>query len=123
MRLLLMIGLGSFIGGASRYLVTLAIQNKFLSTYPFGTFAVNVIGCFLIGIVYGLSEKGNVNVEWRLFLATGILGGFTTFSSFSNETVSMLRDAQYWQAFFYVASSIIIGLAATFGGISLIKYL
>ena len=123
MKILLMIGLGSFIGGASRYLVTLAIQNKFLSTYPFGTFAVNVIGCFLIGIVYGLSEKGNINVEWRLFLATGILGGFTTFSSFSNETVSMLRDAQYWQAFSYVASSVIIGLAATFGGILLLKYL
>ena len=123
MKIVLMIGLGSFIGGASRYLVTLAIQNKFLSTYPFGTFAVNVIGCFLIGIVYGLSEKGNINVEWRLFLATGILGGFTTFSSFSNETVSMLRDAQYWQAFSYVASSAIIGLAATFGGILLLKYL
>lgn len=118
-----MIGLGSFIGGASRYLVTLAIQNKILSTYPFGTFGVNIIGCFLIGIVYGLSEKGNINVEWRLFLATGILGGFTTFSSFSNETVSMLRDAQYWQALSYVALSVIIGLAATFGGISLIKYL
>ena len=118
-----MIGLGSFIGGASRYLVTLGIQNKFLSTYPFGTLAVNIIGCFLIGIVYGLSEKGNINMEWRLFLATGILGGFTTFSSFSNETVSMLRDAQYWQAFSYVASSVIIGLAATFGGILIIKYL
>ena len=118
-----MIGLGSFIGGASRYLVTLAIQNKFLSTYPFGTLAVNIIGCFLIGLVYGLSEKGNINVEWRLFLATGILGGFTTFSSFSNETVSMLRDAQYWQAFSYIASSVIIGLAATFAGILLIKYL
>jgi CrcB protein len=123
MKIVLMIGLGSFIGGASRYLVTLAIQNKFLSTYPYGTFAVNIIGCFLIGVVYGLSERGNINVEWRLFLATGILGGFTTFSSFSNETVSMLRDAQYWQAFSYIATSIIIGLAATFGGISLIKYL
>ena len=123
MKILLMIGLGSFIGGTSRYLVTLAIQNKFLSTYPFGTLAVNIIGCFLIGLVYGLSEKGNINVEWRLFLATGILGGFTTFSSFSNETVSMLRDAQYWQAFSYIASSVIIGLAATFAGILLIKYL
>ena len=123
MKIVLMIGLGSFIGGMSRYLVTLLIQNKFLSTFPYGTLGVNIIGCFLIGVVYALSERGNINMEWRLFLATGILGGFTTFSSFSNETVSLLRDAQYWQAFSYIAFSIIIGLAATFGGIVLIKYL
>ena len=123
MKILLAIGLGSFIGGVSRYLLTVFIQNKFLSTFPFGTLAVNIIGCFLIGIIYGLSDKGNVHAEWRLFLATGIMGGFTTFSSFSNETVSMMRDAQYWQAFSYVGISVIIGLAATFGGISLIKYL
>ncbi|HEY5465345.1 MAG TPA: fluoride efflux transporter CrcB [Hanamia sp.] len=123
MRILLTIGLGSFIGGIARYLITLLIQNKFISTFPYGTLVVNITGCFLIGLVYGLSEKGNINVEWRLFLATGILGGFTTFSSFSNETVSMLRDAQYLQAFSYIGFSVIIGLAATFGGISLIKYL
>jgi CrcB protein len=64
-----------------------------------------------------------MSAEWRIFLATGIMGGFTTFSSFSNETVSMLRDAQYWPAFSYIALSVIIGLAATFGGISFIKYL
>lgn len=123
MKILLAIGLGSFLGGISRYLITLLIQNKFLSTFPYGTLAVNIIGCFLIGIVYGLNAKGNINVEWRLFLATGFLGGFTTFSSFSNETVSLLRDAQYWHAFSYVGISVLIGLAATFGGISLMKYL
>jgi CrcB protein len=84
--------------------------------------AVNIIGCFLIGAIYGLSERGNWNPEWRIFLATGIMGGFTTFSSFSNETVSMLRDAEYWAAFSYIAFSVVIGLAATFLGISLIKY-
>lgn len=123
MKLLLVVGVGSFIGGMSRYLVSLFVQNKFLSTFPYGTLVVNIAGCFLIGIVYALSEKGNVNAEWRLFLITGFLGGFTTFSSFSNETVSMLRDAQYWQALSYIGISIIVGLAATFGGISLIKYL
>ena len=123
MKILLAIGFGSFLGGISRYLLTLIIQNKFLSTFPYGTFGVNIIGCFFIGIVYGLSARGNINVEWRLFLATGFLGGFTTFSSFSNDTVSLLRDAQYWQAFAYIALSVLIGLVATFGGISLIKYL
>ena len=123
MKLILAVGLGSFIGVISRYLVTLFIQNKFLSTFPYGTMFVNILGCFLIGVIYALSDKGNVSPVWRLFLATGIMGGFTTFSSFSNETISMLRDAEYVPAFSYVAFSIIIGLAATFGGISLIKYL
>ena len=123
MKLILAVGFGSFIGGISRYLVTLFIQNKFLSTFPYGTMFVNILGCFLIGVIYALSDKGNVSPVWRLFLATGIMGGFTTFSSFSNETISMLRDAEYVPAFSYVAFSIIIGLAATFGGISLIKYL
>lgn len=123
MKIVLFVGLGSFIGGISRYVVSLFIQNKFLSTFPYGTLAVNIIGCFLIGIIYGFSERGNMNAEWRIFLATGIMGGFTTFSSFSNETVSMLRDAQYLQAFSYIFFSVIIGLAVTFAGISLIKYL
>ncbi len=123
MKILLLVGVGSFIGGVSRYLMTLFVQNKFFSTFPYGTLAVNIIGCFLIGVIFSFSEKGNWNPEWRIFLATGIMGGFTTFSSFSNETVSMLRDAEYWPACCYILLSVFIGLAATFTGISLIKYL
>jgi fluoride exporter len=121
MKLILMIGIGGFIGTIFRYIISIGIQNKFLSSYPFGTFTVNIIGCFLIGIIYALSDRGNISVEWRLFIATGILGGFTTFSSFSNETVSMLRDAQYGFALLYVLSSVTIGILATFAGIFLIK--
>ena len=121
MKLLLIVGIGGFIGSISRYFVTLFVQNKFLSTFPFGTLSVNIAGCFLIGLVYALSEKVNIAAEWRLFLITGMLGGFTTFSSFSNETVSMLRDAQYGFAILYVSCSVIIGLLATLGGIFLIK--
>jgi CrcB protein len=123
MKIILVIGLGSFIGGISRYLLSRLIQSKFLSSFPYGTLGVNIIGCFLIGIVFGLSDRGNISLEWRLFLATGILGGFTTFSAFSNETVSLLRDGQVWHAFSYVGCSVIIGLLATFSGISLIKFL
>lgn len=121
MKLILIIGIGGFIGTIFRYIISIGIQNKFLSSYPFGTFTVNIIGCFLIGIIYALSDRGNISVEWRLFIATGILGGFTTFSSFSNETVSMLRDAQYGFALLYVLSSVTIGILATFAGIFLIK--
>jgi fluoride exporter len=121
MKLILMIGIGGFIGTVCRYLLSLFVQNKFLSTFPFGTMSVNIIGCFLIGIIYALSDRGNISVEWRLFIATGILGGFTTFSSFSNETVGMLRDSQYGYAILYVLSTVIIGILATFAGIFLIK--
>lgn len=123
MKIILAIGLGSCLGGISRYLLSQFIQNKFLSTYPFGTLAVNIIGCFLIGIIFGLSERGNFTMIWRLFLVTGFLGGFTTFSSFSNETVALLRDGEIWHAFSYIMSSVVIGLIATFSGISLIKLL
>lgn len=123
MKMLLIIGTGSFIGGTFRYLLSQFIQTKFLSTFPFGTLSVNIIGCFLIGLVFGLADRGNLTQEWRLFLATGLIGGFTTFSAFSNETVSMLRDGQLWYSLAYIISSIVFGLTATFVGISIIKLL
>lgn len=122
MRLLILIGVGSFIGGILRYLAAQWVQYRFLSAFPFGTLAVNTIGCFAIGVVFGLSERTNMGTEWRLFLATGICGGFTTFSAFSNETFSLLRAGQYGYALVYIALSIIFGLLATFTGFSLIKF-
>ena len=121
MKIILAIGAGSFIGGVFRYLLSQFIQGRFLTAFPLGTLGVNIIGCFLIGLVFGLADRGNLTQEWRLFLATGILGGFTTFSAFSNETVGMLRDGQLIHAGAYVISSVLFGLAATFLGISLTK--
>ena len=121
MKLILAIGTGSFIGGVLRYLLSQFIHAKTLSTFPFGTLTVNILGCFLIGMVFGFSDKGNITPEWRLFLATGILGGFTTFSAFSNETVGMLREGQLWYATAYISSSVIVGLLATFIGIAISK--
>lgn len=123
MKLILAIGSGSFIGGVLRYLISLAVQERILSTFPYGTMTVNMVGCFLIGVVFGLSDRGNMTQEWRLFLATGVMGGFTTFSAFSNETVNMLRDGQLVYALIYVAGSILLGITATFLGISIIKFL
>jgi CrcB protein len=123
MRILLLIGAGSFIGGVLRFLVSQLIQNKFLSSFPFGTLGVNMLGCFAIGLVFGFSEKANMAVEWRLFFATGICGGFTTFSAFTNETMGLLRDGQLGYAFLYMGASVIMGLLATFIGFSMIKLL
>ncbi len=122
MKLVLLVGVGSFIGGTLRYLATQFIQNKFLSSFPYGTLGVNIAGCFLIGLVFGLSEKTNLPAEWRLFLAAGFCGGFTTFSAFSNETLALLRDGQFWSAALYVSASVFFGLLATFAGITLFKF-
>jgi CrcB protein len=121
MQAMLIIGAGGFIGSVSRYLLSHLIQDRFFSSFPFGTLSVNIVGCFLIGLVFGLSERSNLSSEWRLFLATGIIGGFTTFSAFSLETVSLLRDAQYFHALGYVAMSVLLGVAATFFGILVLK--
>ena len=123
MKIIALIGIGSFIGGIFRYLLSQSVQSKFLSAYPFGTLTVNIIGCLAIGIVFGLSEKFNFSPEWRLFLATGICGGFTTFSTFSFETMAMLRDGQYLYSFLYIGSSVFFGLIAVYLGILLLKLL
>jgi CrcB protein len=121
MRTLLIIGTGGFIGSIFRYLVSKSVQEKFTTAFPFGTLSVNILGCFLIGVVLSWSERGGLNADWRMFLATGICGGFTTFSAFSNETLALMRDGQWIYAGVYIAFSIITGLAATFTGYSLLK--
>ncbi len=121
MKLLLAIGLGSFIGGILRYLLSLVIQAKTMAVFPYGTLAVNVIGCLLIGLVFGVAEKGSMSTEWKLFLATGLLGGFTTFSAFSLETINMIRLGHHFCAGVYVTSSIVVGLLATIAGVVAVR--
>lgn len=121
MKIILGIGIGSFIGGVLRYLFSQFVQAKFLLTFPFGTLTVNITGCFLIGLVFGLADRGNLTQEWRLFLATGLVGGFTTFSAFSAETVGLLRAGQLWYATVYTLATVVIGLLATSIGIIIIK--
>ncbi len=121
MKILLLIGTGSFIGGVFRYSLSQFIQTKLLSTFPFGTLGVNITGCFIIGLVFALSEQTNMTSELRLFLATGICGGFTTFSAFSNETYILLRSGQLGYAIVYITASVVLGVLATLIGYALIK--
>ena len=114
---ILFIGIGSFVGGICRYLLSKGIQNRYAEHFPLGTLTVNIIGCLLIGVVFGLAEKGNLTDEWKLFLTTGILGGFTTFSAFSVETIELLRTGHLAYALTYVSASVVIGLLATYLGL------
>jgi len=117
LKTLLIIGSGSFIGGVARYIVSRFIQNGVISSFPFGTIVVNIIGCFLIGLIYGISERGNMmNAEWRIFLTVGFCGGFTTFSTFAYENVSLLRDGNFFLFALYTSLSVFLGLLATYLG-------
>ena len=122
MRIILLVGSGSFIGGILRYFSSLYIQQKLPQTFPFATLGVNIVGCFLIGILFALTERSNISLEARLFFATGICGGFTTFSAFSQETFYLLRSGQFAYATIYVMASILVGLIATFAGFSALKF-
>jgi len=122
MKLALIIGIGSFIGGFSRYLLSLLIQAKTASPFPLHTLIINIIGCFLIGIVFGFFDKGQISEEWKLFLATGILGGFTTFSAFSIETLTLFREGYVVYALVYIFASVFLGLLLTHLAYSMAKH-
>jgi CrcB protein len=117
LKLLMLIGTGSFIGGVLRYLVSRSVQNTFISSFPYGTFTVNVIGCFLIGLIYGFSERGSIlSPDLRLFLTVGFCGGFTTFSTFANESLSLLRDGDIFHFALYSGLSVFAGILVTYLG-------
>ena len=119
---ILLVGFGGFIGSVARYLLSGATTKWFTNSFPAGTFIVNVTGCLLIGIIYGVASRfGWMTQEWKLFLATGICGGFTTFSSFAYEGFRLIETSEYWTFASYTLLSLIFCLLAVFFGISLSK--
>lgn len=121
-RTLLAVGIGSFIGGIARYLTQLYFYQKLPSTFPFGTFIVNITGCFIIGMIYAASAKGNLlSPQWRIFLATGFCGGFTTFSTFAYENVSLLNSGAFFYSALYTGLSVVLGLFAAFLGAFIVQ--
>ena len=110
-RNIIAVGAGSFIGGIARYLVALAMKG-ISKGFPWATLLVNLLGCLIIGLLWGfLSRNASESTSWGLFLTVGLCGGFTTFSTFSKEALTMLQTGQIWGFASYITLSILAGIA------------
>jgi CrcB protein len=120
---LLVIAAGGAVGTVLRYLVSGFAQRLGGVTFPWGTLVVNLTGCYVIGFVWELFDRSAVSPNTRLMVLVGVLGGYTTFSSFGIETFNMLRDGEYKMAVYNVLASNILGIALVFLGFVSSRYL
>lgn len=114
----MLVGTGGFIGAILRYGLSGFVQGSTpMSTFPWGTLAVNLLGCLMIGLIAGLVESRQLlTPEVRMFALIGVLGGFTTFSTFGYEAIALMRDSEYLRAFAYVGIHVFAGLALVWTG-------
>lgn len=117
---MLWIGLGGGIGSVLRYAASLCILNFFHGQSLWGTFIVNILGCFLAGLLCSVCGA-NLNPAWRLFLIVGFCGGFTTFSTFAVENVGLWQAAAYFKTALYAACSVVVGFAAAWAGVAVAR--
>jgi fluoride exporter len=125
MRLVLLIALGSALGGVARYWLSGVVASHVGELFPWGTLAVNVLGSALIGLLAGLSDSARMplSADVRGFLMVGVMGGFTTFSSFSLQTLQRLQDGDWWRAGANVVASVVLCLLAAWAGYALARAL
>jgi fluoride exporter len=108
---------GAGLGGLARFVASGWVMAKYGGRFPLGTFVINVTGSFLIGMLMTLfTERWQPHPNWRLFLVVGILGGYTTFSSFEYETFQAMRDGARWMGMLYVTGSVVLGYAGVWLG-------
>ena len=122
MRTVWAIALGAAVGGVARYYLSTAVQHRLGATFPWGTLLINVSGSLLLGFIirYALATP-SMSLELRALLTTGFCGGYTTFSTFSYETMALLEDGEWARAGVYITASVILSLIATFLGLALAR--
>lgn len=122
LKTLVYIGVGSCFGGVARYLLSQLIREKVGAAFPWGTFVVNVLGCFIIGVIYGMIDRGYpMSNEMRAFLTVGFCGGFTTFSTFVYETHQLLSTSGLLLMAVYAGISFAAGLICAYMGQMLVR--
>ncbi|WP_137043366.1 fluoride efflux transporter CrcB [Pseudolabrys sp. FHR47] len=120
----LMVFIGGGIGAALRHGVNLGTARLFGTSFPYGTLTVNIVGCLVMGLLTGyFAFKGDVGQHWRLFMTTGILGGFTTFSAFSLDVALLYERGEIGLAATYILASVVVSLVAVFAGLALMRSL
>jgi CrcB protein len=111
---------GAELGGLTRYALGTWIMARSGGRFPLGTFLINISGSFFIGLLMTLlTERLQPHPDWRLFLVVGVLGGYTTFSSFEYETLQAVRDGERWMGLFYVPGGVLLGRVAVWLGAAL----
>lgn len=119
-----LIGMGGFVGANLRYLVQRGAAALWGASFPYGTLIANVTGSFILGLFLTIvTERLNVSPNWRYLIATGVLGGYTTFSSFTYETLNLAETGRYGHAVLYALGNVLLGLAAALLGIALARTL
>ena len=121
MKEFLLVCIGSFFGGGARFLVSKALQSCVILSLPWGTMVVNVVGCFLIGLLSGWALNEQISPVAKLVLVTGFCGGFTTFSTFMNENLLLSRDGAFLAAVLYTLGSLALGLLSVVVGYQITK--
>ncbi len=118
----LIVGVGSFLGGIARYALSGLVQRHLGTAFPYGTMVVNVVGCLLIGgVLHLVEDRSTLGPDARLFIAVGLIGGFTTFSAFGYETVALLRDSDLRFAILNISGNLFLGLGAVWLGRTILR--
>jgi CrcB protein len=119
----ILVFVGGGLGSTLRYVVSIASARALGTNFPWGTFIINITGSTVMGLIAGyLAFKGEASQPWRVFLMTGILGGYTTFSAFSLDTAMLYERGEIALALAYVLGSVILSIAGLFAGLALVRH-
>ncbi len=123
MKNILCIALGGAVGSILRYILSKTVSNSIGNLFPWGTFVVNVMGCLLMGVLLGIAAKHNISTELKCLLIVGFCGGFTTFSTFAAESLSLIKGQDWISVVIYLTLSLWIGITAVWTGNKIIQML